>query len=369
MNIIDLFSGVGGLSYGFKHLGSDIVLANELDKNISESYSFNHPETKMINLPIQDLLKHIEDNNISVPKINGVVGGPPCQGFSAAGKRHRKNFIDDPRNYLFRDYINVIKHFNPDFFVMENVPGFLTMNEGEIFQEVKDTFSNPDIFVDGIYHLSYAVVNAYDVGVPQTRKRLIVCGTKKPSFNLKEKIEEYIKDNDIKKTTVQDAISDLNYLNVDEGEDVSTYRLPSMSDLQERLRNPDNTLYGHKSFTHKPEIIARIKKIKPGENFKVLNENIKSVHSGAYGRLSWDKPATTITTRFDTPSTGRVIHPELDRVLTPREAARIQSFPDSFVFKGSKSIICRQIGNAVPPLLSECIADIILKHLNKKHEV
>lgn len=364
MNIIDLFSGIGGLSYGFKKIGCDIVLANELDKDISNSYSLNHPETKMINLPIQELLPHLISQNININNINGVVGGPPCQGFSAAGKRHRKNFIDDPRNYLFRDYINVIKHFDPDFFVMENVPGFLTMNNGEIFEEVSNTFSDSEIFKNGIYHLSYAVVNAYDVGVPQTRKRLIVCGTKKPAFNLKEKISEYILQNNINKTTVWDAISDLDYLDIDEGSDTSEYILPAYSDFQKKLRNDNNLLYGHKAFTHKPEIIERIKKIKPGENFKVLDENIKSVHSGAYGRLSWDKPATTITTRFDTPSTGRVIHPRLNRVLTPREAARIQSFPDSFAFYGNKSIICKQIGNAVPPLLSECIANIILKHLS-----
>lgn len=134
MNIIDLFAGIGGLSYGFKKHKANILLANEIDKNISNSYFLNHPETKMINLPIQEFISEIEKENINIKdKISGVVGGPPCQGFSAAGKRHRKNFIDDPRNYLFRNYIEVIKYSNPDFFVMENVPWFLTMNNGEIF--------------------------------------------------------------------------------------------------------------------------------------------------------------------------------------------------------------------------------------------
>lgn len=149
-----------------------------------------------------------------------------------------------------------------------------------------------------------------------------------------------------------------------EGENISHYIHPPLSELQKKLRNNGDELFGHKAFTHKDDIIERMKKIKQGENFKVLNENIRSVHSGSYGRLSWDKPAPTITTRFDTPSTGRVIHPRLNRVLTPREAARIQSFPDSFKFYGSKSIICKQIGNAVTPMLSECIASIIIKYIN-----
>lgn len=364
-NLIDLFAGIGGLSTGFEKSGFKVVLANEIDEDISKSYRTNNPETLMVNCPIEQLSEYLTKNQVVLPTVFGIIGGPPCQGFSSAGKRHRKDFVNDPRNYLFREYIKIIQIYEPEFFIMENVPGLLSMEGGEIFEEIKETFADADNFKNGKYNLSYTVVSATDFGVPQTRKRLIIIGSKAPAIDLEKAIKEYQKECNIQTTTVFDAISDLNYLNANEGAVESEYLLPAQTEYQKARRGDNKKLTNHNAFDHKKNIIERIKKIKPDQNFKHLNEEIKSVHSGSYGRLSWDKPAPTITTRFDTPSAGRVIHPELNRVLTPREAARIQSFDDDMTFYGTKSIICRQIGNAVPPLLAKGLAYIVKNKILK----
>ena len=246
---------------------------------------------------------------------------------------------------------------------MENVPGLMTMDGGEIFEEIKEIFSEEKNFKYGKYFLSYSIVNALDFGVPQNRKRLILIGSKNKTIDLKESIKQYNKKFNIKTQTVEDAISDLAYLNANEGDTESDYIFEAKTQYQKERRVNSLKLFNHNAFFHQDNIIKRIMKIKQNENFKVLNEDIKSVHSGSYGRLSWDKPATTITTRFDTPSTGRVIHPDLHRVLTAREAARLQSFDDNIRFFGTKSSICRQIGNAVPPLVSFGLAYIIKNEL------
>lgn len=359
--IIDLFSGVGGLSSGFIKNGFKVFLANEIDSQIAQSYEKNHKDTIMVNCLIEKLLEKIKENNIILPKIEGIIGWPPCQGFSSAGKRNRKNFINDLRNYLFREYFKIINLIKPNFFVIENVPGLLTMEKGLIFEEIKNIFNNIN------YQLSYHIVNAIDFGVPQQRKRLIIIGYHKDFqiFNLKEEIDFYKKENNIKETNIEDAISDLNYLEDGKGTEVSNYLINPKTKYQEERRNSSINLYNHKAFLHNEVVVNRMKKLKPGENYKQLDEKINSIHSGSYGRLSWDKPATTIKTRLDTPSSGRVIHPELNRTITPREAARIQSFDDNFIFYGNKSSICKQIGNAVPPLLSYGISKIITKNLYK----
>lgn len=360
MTVIDLFSGVGGLSLGFENAGYNVILANEIDPEIALSYRCNHPGTLMLNCDIKELADDIDGcikqySGIAGPdKINSIqeqlklvdviIGGPPCQGFSMAGGRIRKAKVlfEDPRNYLFHQYFRIIQKYEPKYFVFENVVGLLSSKNGEILETIKALFSDDANFQKGGYSLNIKVFDASDFGVPQCRKRVLIIGSKK-SFNLEKTIQETIsslepdlRDKFLTKRTVRDAISDLA---VHVGED----GYPN-----------------HCATIHSQKALERIKKIKPNQNFTSLDEDIKSVHSGAYGRLDWDKPATTITTRFDTPSAGRYIHPDADRTITQREAARLQSFPDTFVFRGSKSSICKQIGNAVPPQLAEFVARIIL---------
>jgi DNA (cytosine-5)-methyltransferase 1 len=385
MNVIDLFSGVGGFSTGLMKAGYNIILANEIDCQISASYKRNHPNTLTINCDISSLIDnydHIISDNIekqnfdrdgiikNLSNISLIVGGPPCQGFSMAGGRIRKSneFIDDPRNYLFKQYFKIIQKFEPEYFIFENVSGILSMNDGEIIAEIESIFSKNNNFKNGRYYLQKKIFSVNNFGVPQKRKRLILIGSKRP-FDLEEKIQqtwnslsEIDKSIFSSKTTVFDAIGDLNFQDETSYGDDSKYLIKPKSRYQKRLIGNSKVLKNHSLPKHTEIVLDRIKRVKAGQNWTSLKEkdSIKSIHSGAYGRLSWDDLSPTITTRFDTPSAGRFIHPELDRTITPREAARIQSFPDEFIFEGNKSSIYKQIGNAVPPMLAEFLGKLIL---------
>lgn len=381
MKVIDLFSGAGGFSKGFERAGFDTLIANEIDPMIANTYEKNHSNVLMINESIEDFVQNI-DNTIdtklesmenrqraeeireNLNNIDVIIGGPPCQGFSMAGARNRQanDFIEDPRNYLFRYYFNVIQRFEPNYFVMENVQGLENMNNGEILNEIIRLFEDENNFRRGRYYLSRKVISADELGVPQARKRLIIIGSKYESIDIDNSIERVKQRLNIpERVTLEEAISDLNYLEIGEGEQVQEYRTEAKSQYQNERRRTTNLLYNHVAPKHNEVALDRIRRILPGQNWKNLEESntIKSVHSGAYGRLEWDSQSMTITTRFDTPSAGRVIHPERHRALTPREAARIQSFDDDFIFYGNKTSIGKQIGNAVPPLVAEVLANII----------
>lgn len=363
MKVIDLFAGVGGLSSGFRKAGYDIVLANEIDKSISDSYKKNHPDTLMINDDIKNFLPYLDELN---DKIDVIIGGPPCQGFSMAGARIRKKnaFLEDPRNFLFRNYFEVVQKVEPKYFIMENVPGMLSMSNGKIIEEIENLFSDETNFKKGKYYIYKQVLCASDYGVPQDRHRLIIFGSKK-KINFKKAFEEtknrMIKSGEIKKATIYDAISDLNYLSSGEGDFEQDYKNKPLTEYQKERRKNSKFLFNHKATTHNKVAIDRINELRPGGRRLDLKEgkNIKSVHSGAYGRMRWEDLSKTIITRFDTPSSGVYIHPEQSRTITPREAARLQSFDDDFIFYGNKSSVIKQIGNAVPPLLAYYLANVI----------
>ena len=355
MNAIALFAGAGGLSEGFKRANFNILAANEIDEQIAKTYKSRHNLNKgeLFCKDIKDLSVGEIYSAIGEKKIDVIIGGPPCQGFSMAGSRIRENaLLEDPRNYLFREYYRIIDSLSPDFFVMENVPGLKSFKDGMIVREIKR------IFNESGYYIDIEVLNSANYGVPQARNRLFILGSKNIKINLREKANDYKKS----KVTVKNAISDLNFLEAGEGNKKQDYRIKPESSYQYNRRKKSNKLYNHKATNHSTKTIKKMKQVKPGENWRKLNNNgydINSNHSGAYGRLEWDKPAVTITTRFDTPPGGRFIHPERHRTLTPREAARIQSFDDDYIFIGNKSSVKKQIGNAVPPLMAEVIAKII----------
>lgn len=367
MNVIDLFAGVGGLSTGFRKAGFDIVLANEIDTSIAESYEKNHKETLMINDDIKNILPKLDKLN---NKVDVIIGGPPCQGFSMAGARIRENksnqFLDDPRNYLFRNYFQIVQKVEPTFFVMENVPGMLSMKDGRIIEEIEKLFTDESNFKNGRYYIYKKVLNAHDYGVPQERHRLIIFGSKydvdyETIFeNVKNRM---INNGQIVMHNIDDAISDLNYLGSGEGEFEQEYLNAPITDYQRDRRKNSKKLFNHIATHHSAVAVDRISRIPQGGRRLDLEEGtqIKSVHSGAYGRMRWNEPAKTIITRFDTPSSGVYIHPEQNRTLTPREAARLQSFDDDYVFYGNKSSIIKQIGNAVPPLLAFYLANVVLE--------
>lgn len=370
MNVIDLFAGVGGFSTGLINAGFKILYANEIDNQIANSYKLNHKDTIVINSDISNFISLLEKENVNLQKtkINLIVGGPPCQGFSMAGKRIRKSntFIDDPRNYLFKEYFKIIQKFEPEFFIFENVQGILSMNNGDIFKEILNIFSDNKNFKNEGYYLQYKVFNASDYGVPQNRKRLILIGSKY-KFDIENSINSTIsklrnKDLFLKKWSIYDAISDLHFKNANQYCEYQAYLIKNQSLYQKYLKRNSKIINNHTIPHHSEKVLDRIKRLKQGENWKSLKEKeeIKSVHSGAYGRMKWDDISVTITTRFDTPSAGKFIHPVENRNITIREAARLQSFPDDFIFYGNKTSICKQIGNAVPPLLAEFLGYLII---------
>ncbi len=354
---IDLFAGCGGFSCGFEKAGYEITTAVEYDSAIAKSYALNHKKTKVLADDIGD----VDNDKIFTPNCAEVIiGGPPCQGFSMAGARIRKNgFLEDPRNYLFKHYFNIVKIIRPKVFVIENVKGIQTLKGGEIFKEIIKIFSDPNNFDGKPYHIQYKLMKAKEYGIPQSRERMVIIGAQK-EFNFDELLEkaktEITKQHPryFDPVTVWQAISNL----PEPTEDGIIHDLSPENDYQEFLGNNGIT-FNHISSHHSATAIARMTRVGIDENFTVLNEQINSVHSGSYGRLNPQGIAPTITTRFDTPSGGKFIHPYANRTITPREAARIQSFPDSFEFSGNKTIICRQIGNAVPPKLAYVIANMI----------
>ncbi|WP_273327141.1 DNA cytosine methyltransferase [Vallitalea guaymasensis] len=350
MNVVDLFSGVGGLSLGFKDVGFNIVLSNEYDNEIAESYIKNHKGTIVINEDISNLNTEETFSNY-IDKIQVVIGGPPCQGFSQKGKRKS---INDERNFLFRKYFHVVEYLKPKYFLMENVPNLLTTENGYFKNEIIEMFGSIGYCVD-----TY-IFNAYDFGVPQIRKRAIIIGKYKDK-PIKIVIPK------IKKATLWDAISDIAYLNSGEGEFKQSYINNPQSVYQKKLRRNSEFLFNHIATNHSKIAIERLKLIpkEKGREYLPPEHITKSIYSGTWSRMKKDEPTVTITTRFDTPSSGKFTHPFLNRAITVREAARIQSFPDSFIFYGTKGSQMKQVGNAVPPLMAKHIAKQIKNDLVK----
>ena len=349
--IIDLFAGVGGLSLGFEQNGFEVVLANEYDPSIAQAYIKNRKNAHMLvcditQLPLKETFSKYKGT------VDVVVGGPPCQGFSQKGQRKT---INDPRNFLFRYFVGVVKEVLPRYFVMENVPNLLTAESGYFFKEIKALFEKIGYAIDA------KILNASDFGVPQDRRRTVIIGKlhSKTPVSFPKPLNE--------KVTIWDAISDLAYLDSGEGQEVSDYCNSPQSKYQAELRRSSRLLYNHKSTAHSPMTLKKLKLIPPLGGKENLPKNLltKSIYSGTWTRMDPDDQSVTITTRFDTPSSGRFTHPYLNRAITVREAARIQSFPDTFVFYGNKSSQMKQVGNAVPPKLASAIAKAILDDIGE----
>lgn len=364
IKVIDLFAGCGGLSLGFLQSGFKINKAIEFDKEIAYTYRKNHPKTDVI----VDDIRNIDNSGLFQSKeAEIIIGGPPCQGFSMAGARIREGFIEDPRNFLFKHYFNVVKKVRPQVFVFENVKGILNMQNGTIFQEILRIFADKTLLGGDSYTVNYKIVKAAELGIPQKRERVIIIGVlnKKIEFEKKwKKTEEDIKKvipSFFNKVTVRDAIANLPAVTND---GIIINPSPE-SDYQKYLSCNKEYITNHIQTNHSKLALSRMSRVRSGENFTCLHEHIHSVHSGSYGRLCWDEQAPTITTRFDTPSGGRFIHPEENRTLSPREAARIQSFPDEYVFYGSKTSICKEIGNAVPPKISFFLGKLVYNLLKE----
>lgn len=345
--ILDLFCGAGGLSWGLhKNTNFKTMVSLDFDPNAAYTFKKNMPEAEVMVGDITD--STIKDKIIVLAKekkVNMIVGGPPCQGYSMKGK---KLGLADPRNFLFREYLNIVEQLQPEVFVIENVKGLLTSSNGWFRDEIIQSVTNLG------YCVEYGILNAADFGVPQSRERTIFICSKNNTISLPNPTVS-------KKTTVRDAISDLSYLNSGEGDYEQEYCLEAKSDYQRFMRKGSVKLYNHQASNHKDVAIEKLKLIPPEQGKECLPEEMlgKQKFKTTWGRLKWDDVSPTIDTRFDASSNGTNNHPYLHRAITPREAARIQSFDDKFIFYGSKVYVRKQVGNAVPPLLAKAIADQI----------
>ena len=351
-NIIDLFSGVGGLSYGFSKLPQfNIIAANEIEKDIAVAYTLNNPDVKMFNCDINLLTEEMLKNALEGQTIDIVVGGPPCQSYSTLGKRR----MDDRAN-LFMQYKRILKILAPKAFVFENVVGILSMEKGNLFKQIQKEFEELG------YTLQHKVLDAVNYGVPQHRERVILVGFKeKNNFTYPipthgEGLKPYV--------ALKDALGDLPVLK--SGEKKNNYASDAKNEFLKFVRKSSTDVVDeHIAPKNGEHLIKIMEALKDGQSKEDLPEDIrpKSGYGNTYAKLWWEKPSTTITRNFACPSSSRCIHPRDSRAMSIREGARLQSFPDDYKFYGSDSMKRLEIGNAVPPLLSMAIAKQILSAL------
>ncbi|MEM2146103.1 MAG: DNA cytosine methyltransferase [Candidatus Jordarchaeaceae archaeon] len=368
--VVDLFCGAGGLSIGFEMAGFEIIAGIDIEKSFLNSFKNAHPNAIAIkeDLNKNKLRKVLKNHEVNVREIQIVIGGPPCQGFSTVGNR----MIDDPRNNLVREFARAVNELKPLIFLMENVPGLASMKNG-IGEFIVDELLK--LFESIGYKTDYNLLTAADYGVPQLRKRLFFVGIRNDldvTFSWPEKThfpKNFSHSQNTKGKsyiTVREAISDLPSMNA--GEEKTQYVSPPLTEYQKWAREGNTKLCNHRTPNHSKIVLERIQNIPPGGNHSTLPEKLKlkSGYPNIYGRLKWDEPADTITGNFGCASApGRFIHPKDNRVLSVREGARLQSFPDKIVFFGSLSQQYKQVGNAVPPLLSKAIASSIKLSLEK----
>jgi DNA (cytosine-5)-methyltransferase 1 len=344
---VDLFSGAGGMSLGAEWAGVSVKLAVELHYAAFETYAYNHPECITLRLDaksLQDLRwPHSPDDLI-------VFGGPPCQGFSTSNQRTRGQSNDN--NWLYQAFITFVKQVQPAWVIFENVRGILETESG-VFAEKVET----DLQKLG-YDTQPGVLNAAEFGVPQVRSRFFIIARrdgKAPGLPSAP--------SNISRISVDDAIADLPTLQVGASIDVVPYRCSASSDYAKTMRNGLETCTGHLVSRNADYVVDRYPLIPQGGNWESIPEammaNYKDrsrCHTGIYRRLRPDEPSVVIGNYRK----NMLIHPHEHRGLSVREAARLQSFPDSFVFKGSIGLQQQQVGNAVPPLLAQAVFTQVL---------
>lgn len=354
--VVDLFCGAGGLSLGFRMAGCDIIGGVDFDSQAIETHKLNFKEGYHFCGDISTITDETIKKKFG-KKTDIVIGGPPCQGFSTANM-WQKNIEEDTRNKLFFEFIRFVKILKPKAFVMENVRGILTKDNGY----VKETMLK---IMDEIgYNMNVKVLLASDYGVPQKRMRAFFIGIRKDigkTFNF-DGIEK------LKKVTVEEAISDL--LQIETLKDEIT--MDSIIKLEENpfnqyqkimRENSENIVRNHNIKYPNEKVQERMKYVAEGENWKSVPEHLWETkrdnrHSSSYRRLDSKDVSITIDTGH-----MNYFHYKFNRVPTVRESARLQSFPDDFIFIGTQGAQFRQVGNAVPPLLGKAIATELLKYI------
>lgn len=349
MNAIDLFCGAGGLSKGFMDAGFSILVGVDNDQDALNTFALNHNGAVALN---EDLSKQETFENIKTiagdKSIDVIIAGPPCQGFSLTGPRN----FDDERNKLYLAVLEMVKQYQPKAFIIENVPGMATLYKGQIKDEILKRFNSMG------YNTDCTILKACDYGVPQMRKRLVFMGIRKdigfphfpePTFGPGTP-NPY--------RTCREAISDLPTRLNSLGTDEDSYSGPALTDYQKQMRGSCTILHNHVATNHKEFVKQTIALVPEGGNYKNLPKGVgtsRNFHM-AWTRLDGNAPARTVDTGH-----RNLFHYELNRIPTVRESARIQSFPDDFVFTGTRTKQDRQVGNAVPPLLGYALGKELLK--------
>ncbi len=340
-NIIDLFCGCGGFSLGFERAGFNVLLGIDVWKDALVTFSHNHKGSNTLNADLSITTPKDTEPLLEGKTIDVIIGGPPCQGFSVAGKR----IVDDHRNKLYKAFVAFVEHFQPKAFVMENVPNILSIGNGVVRDSIVEDFSRLG------YTVEYKVLTASDYGVPQNRRRAIFVGFKDGHhFSFPEPFET-------PKVTAKEALSDLPDYGISDG---GEYPIEIQSEYQSLMRKNSKAVFNHQPTVHNQQTIDIISMVPDGGNYKDLPEELQStrkVHI-AWTRLNSEKPSFTIDTGH-----RHHFHYSYDRIPTARESARIQSFPDDFIFHCSRTSQLKQIGNAVPPLMGEALALSILKQI------
>lgn len=385
MKCIDLFAGAGGLSCGLQQAGITPILANEWIPQYAKTYQINHPNTAVV---VGDVREVSETNlkqklGVSDGEVDLVAGGPPCQGFSINAPIRT---LDDERNHLFKDFLRVVSSIKPKAVLIENVPGIISLGRGTVVEQIYKELQAMG------YTVKHRILFAGHYGAPQMRFRTVFIGMRNfigeitfphPEYNANAvanftgardlclPVLPLFEDKLKPHTTVWDAMSDLP--EIKNGETISPkgYASLPLNPYQEYLRHNNIELSSHFSAKMTQINLDRLKHIPQGGSwrdipFELLPDGLKrarrSDHTKRYGRLHPDALCSTVMTKCD-PHWGSFFHPTQDRIISVREAARIQSFPDSYQFSGSITQQYEQVGNAVPPLMGKAIGEEIIKLL------
>lgn len=383
LTTLDLFCGAGGITEGFRTAGYHCLYGNDSMPEAMETFRANHPEAWCDHADITEVAPPKVRAELGLKKgdLDVLVGGPPCQGFSINAP---DRFLSDSRNRLFKDYIRFLEEFRPKTFLFENVPGLLSLGDGKVFRQIVREFEEHD------YHVSTKILFAAHYGVPQERWRLILLGSRisplqapepthyatgRANFRSGGTMTFQLGENERKcllpAVSVGEAIGDLPRLKMGEGAEVVGYTVEPHSGYANSMRNPAGVTYNHFAARLSRQNIERMACVRPGGSWRDIPHTLlpkgmqrarKSDHTKRYGRLRSDGLAGTVMTKCD-PHWGTVFLPDQDRSLTVREAARFQSFPDTYQFLGSRVSQYVQVGNAVPVLMAKAIAIQIRTHL------
>lgn len=352
-NAIDLFCGAGGLSLGFQQAGFNILVGVDNEQAALDTFEYNHKNAVGVNADLskQETFDLIQ-KTAGLRKIDVIIAGPPCQGFSLTGPRN----FDDPRNKLYLAVIEMVNQYKPMGFIIENVPGMANMYDGQVRDAVLRRF------IDMGYNTRCQILKACDYGVPQMRRRLVFMGVRSDIGEPHFPDPVFGPSTERPYRTCREAISDLPTRLNELGKEIDSYSGPAMTDYQKMMRGNCSVLYNHVATDHKAFVKETIALVPEGGNYKDLPAGVgesRKFHM-AWTRLDGNAPARTVDTGH-----RNLFHYELNRIPTVRESARIQSFPDDFVFRGTRTKQDRQVGNAVPPLLGRALAEELIKIFEK----